>query len=43
VAEEVLAARRQKEALLDEADQRLSRFAQRLEGQKDGPAPSPRF
>ncbi|MEW6754027.1 MAG: cell division protein ZapA [Candidatus Latescibacterota bacterium] len=32
VAEEVLAARRQKDALLDEADQRLSTFARRLEG-----------
>ena len=43
VAEEVLAARRQKETLLQNADERLSHVAQRLEGQKEGTPPSPRF
>jgi len=45
IAEEVLAARREREDLLDEADQRISTFTRLLEGEGDSSSSSssPRF
>ena len=41
IAEEVLAARQQKEELLDQADQRISRFTSLLEDESDSPSSPP--
>jgi len=43
IAEEVLAARREREDLLDEADQRISTFTRLLEGEDDPPSSSSRL
>ena len=43
IAEEVLSARRRKDALLDEADQRIRRFTQLLEGETGPPSSDSRL
>jgi cell division protein ZapA len=40
IAEEVLDARRKKDSLLDETDQRIDTFARRLEGQRNSSPPT---